>query len=578
MKSSQFLNNTLRQVAVEGADAGHTLLLRGGYVRPLGSGLFSFTPLGLRVKNRIEHILREEMNALGAHEVSLPLVQPAELWSQSGRWDSVGDEMARFEDRGGREMCLAMTHEEAATSLVGEMVHSYRQLPTAIYQLQTKFRDEPRPRGGLLRVREFTMKDAYSFHATAEDLDEFYQRMHVAYERIFKRCGLDVVSVESDQGMMGGSGAHEFMALLSVGEDTILLCDACGYKANRQVAVSRKSELEGLLEAQLEEIATPGASTIEELASFLEVSRAATAKAVLFTAQESDGKEQLVFAVVRGDMELNETKLSNALSGARLRPATEEEISRVGAVPGYASPIGIDKSAVTVVVDEAVVSAPALVAGANRFGYHLKNTKYGRDYVADVVADIAAAAAGDACAHCGSALRAERGIEVGNIFKLGTRYSEAMGVGFHDEHSQRRPFVMGSYGIGPGRLMACVVQAHHDDRGPVWPATLAPFDVVIVQIASAAVITVAETSQELYETLSAKGVRVLLDDRDERPGVKFADADLVGAPIRVVVGEKGLSEGCVEVKRRSEATAMRVDLEEVNALLDSWLVGGARQA
>lgn len=482
MRTSRTLFHTLRHSPADADDTAHSLLLRGGYVRPLAAGLFSFTPLGLRVKRRVEQILREEMEAIGAQEVSLPVVQPAELWRRSGRWDEVGDEMARLEDRSGRQLYLAMTHEEAATDLVDGLVHSYRQLPVAIYQLQTKFRDEPRPRGGLLRVREFTMKDAYSFHATASDLESFYLGMHEAYERIFERCGLEVVSVESDQGMMGGSGAHEFMALAPVGEDTVLLCDSCGYRANGQVARSRKPSAPAAEPGPLEEVPTPGAATIEALAEFLEVPAALTAKAVLFTAEGGPHDGKLVFAVVRGDMELNENKLANAVGASRLRVAAEDEIRAAGAEPGYASPVGLGRRAVVVAVDEAVAGAPSLVAGANKPGYHLLNTRYGRDYDSDVVTDLAAASGGDACVHCSSPLRAERGVEVGNIFKLGTRYSESMGAHFLDASGERRPFHMGSYGIGPARLMATLVHAQHDDHGPIWPTSVAPFDVVITPV------------------------------------------------------------------------------------------------
>lgn len=532
MRTSQMLFHTLRHSPAEADSAGHALLLRGGYIRQVAAGLFSFTPLGLRVKQRIEQILREEMNLLGAQEVS-----------------------------------LARPHEEAATHLVRDMVHSYRQLPVVIYQLQTKFRYEPRARGGLIRVREFTMKDAYSFHANQEDLDEFYDRMHQAYQRIFERCQLEVMAVESDQGMMGGSGAHEFMALLPIGEDTLLLCDNCGYRANQQVARSRKAAASAPEPAPLAEVATPGATTIQALAAQLQIPASATAKAVLFTGVSEAGVQTLLFAVVRGDMELNETKLVNALNVTELRPATEAEIRRVGAEPGYASPIGLAADGVLVIVDEAVAEATALVAGANRHGYHVLNSRHGRDYQADLVADIATADAGDSCVRCGCALRAERGVEVGNIFKLGTKYSESMGAGFLDDHGQNRPFVMGSYGIGPGRLMACIAEAHHDDKGLVWPASVAPFDVAITPIGGAKEPAVAQAAEELYRSLVGAGLEVLLDDRDERAGVKFADTDLVGAPWRVTVAARGVAEGVVEVKGRTEIEARIVPLPEVTGAL-----------
>lgn len=567
MRLTQYLHHTLREAPTEADTEGHALLLRGGYVRQVGAGLFGFTPLGLRVKLRIERILREEMDALGALEMSLPLVQPAELWRESGRWDEIGDEMARFTDRAGRDVCLAMTHEEAATQLVRGMVQSYRQLPVALYQLQTKFRDEPRSRGGLLRVREFTMKDAYSFHASEEDLDDFYQRMHAAYLRVFERCGLEVVAVESDMGMMGGSGAHEFMALLPVGEDTIILCDACGYKANRQVARTRKPELLADEATPLEEVATPGAATIEQLAAYLGVPASATAKAVFLTGTFVGGEERLVFAIVRGDTDLNETKLANAIGSTHLRAATEDEIRSVGAEPGYASPVGIRRESVTVVVDELVARAAGLMAGANRVGYHLRGVAHGRDYQSDLVTDLAAAESGDACSVCGESVRAERGVEVGNIFKLGTRYSQSMNAHFVDEHGERRPFVMGSYGIGPGRVLACIAQVHRDENGPVWPEQVAPFDVEVVSLASSKAPEVAGVAEGLYDSLSADGLAVLIDDREERPGVKFADADLIGAPWRVTVGQRALEDGLVEVKRRSGDEVVRVAVNEVAALI-----------
>lgn len=567
MRLTQYLHTTLRESPAHADTEGHALLLRGGYVRQVGAGLFAYTPLGLRVKRHIERILREEMDALGAHEVSLPLVQPAELWRESGRWDAVGDELARFTDRAGRDLCLAMTHEEAATWLVRGLVSSYRQLPLMLYQLQTKFRDEPRSRGGLLRVREFTMKDAYSFHADAGDLDAFYRRVHAAYLRTFERCGLEVVVVESDEGMMGGSGAHEFMALLDVGEDTIVLCDTCGYRANRQVARSSKEPGAGTDETDMVAVATPGAATIERLAALLGVPAAATAKAVLLTGTLAGGEERLVFAVVRGDTELNETKLARVTGATGLRPATAEEITRVGAVPGYASPVGIDRHGVVVVIDELVAAAAGLVAGANRAGYHLTGVRHGRDYRADVVADIVVAEAGDACSVCGASLRAVRGVEVGNTFKLGTRYSETMDARFVDERGDRRPFVMGSYGIGPGRLLACVAQVHRDEHGLVWPAAVAPFAVEVVAVGGHSAPSVTALAEELYRNLRAEGHDVLLDDRNERPGVAFADADLIGAPWRVTVGRRALEDGSVEMKRRAGGGVLTVPMSEVGATL-----------
>ena len=559
MRASQLFFTTLRDTPV-GADVrSHQLLLRAGYVRQLGAGLFDYLPLGLRVKHRVESIIREEMNAVGGQEVSMPLVQPAELWRRSGRWRGVDESMVRFTDRAGREACLAMTHEEAAADLARQVVSSYRQLPALLYQFQTKFRDELRSRGGLLRVREFTMKDAYSFDRDEAGLEAAYGRMQGAYARIFARCGLEVVAVESDLGIMGGSGGHEFMALLDIGEDTLLLCSGCDYKANQEAATFRKPQVPAEEPRSTEAVATPGARTTKALSRYLGVEEAKTAKAVFFIAR-MDGEERFVFAVLRGDMNLNETKLKNVLGAVQLRPATPEEVRRTGAEPGYASPIDVNRVGVTVVVDDAVPASPNLIAGANREGWHLRNTNYGRDYKADIVADIASAQAGDACPDCGAALEARRGVEVGHIFKLGTRYSEALGATFVDRAGERRPLVMGSYGIGPGRVMACVAEAHSDDAGLVWPREVAPFDGIITALAAAGTPEVAE---RLYHDLTAQEFDVLLDDREERPGVKFKDADLLGLPWRISVGAKELAGRRLELKWRSTGASSFLPLEDI---------------
>ncbi len=563
MKMSALLFQSLRDVPAEAELASHQLLLRGGFVRQVAAGLFDVLPLGMRVLRRLETLLREEMEATGAQEVLLPVVQPAELWQKTGRWDAIGADLARFQDRNGRDYCLGMTHEEVATQLVAGTVQSYRQLPVKIYQLQTKFRDEPRPRGGLIRTREFTMKDAYSFHADEAGLDAYYEEVYRAYLRIFERCGLEVVAVESDTGVMGGRGAHEFMLLTPAGEDTLLLCPSGDYQANRQVAVFGKPGVADEVARGLEEIATPNVTTIEALSLFLGIPKTQTAKAVFLTVEEVTARPSLVFALLRGDMDLSETKLSTLLGVQRLRPATPEEIRAVGAEAGYASPLGIDRSKVTLVVDDAVMTSSNLVAGANRVGWHLLNTNYGRDYQADLVADIAAASAGDACPRCGRALRAERGVEVGNIFKLGTRYSEALGALFSDEAGRKKPLVMGSYGIGVGRLMAAVVEKHHDAAGIVWPAALAPFEVTLLSLADRRHPEVALEADALYERLKHAGCDVLYDDREESPGVKFADADLVGVPVQIVVGRRGLKRGIAEVKARLSGVKVEVALEHL---------------
>ena len=575
MRASRLFFRTLRDAPTEADLPSHKLLLRGGFIKGLAAGIFDYLPLGLRVKRRLETIMREEMEAIGFQEVLLPVVQPAELWRRTGRWDAIGDDMARFRDRGERELCLAMTHEEAMTELVGSVVASYRNLPVKLYQLQTKFRDEPRSRGGLIRVREFTMKDGYSFHADEADLDAFYEEVFAAYERIFRRCGLPVVAVESDNGMMGGSGSHEFMALTPVGEDTIILCEKGDYRANRQVAAFQKPMPDTEDEGVLEKIHTPDATTIEALARFLDVPRSRTAKAVFFMADRPGGEANgeaapsFIFAVVRGDVELNETKLANAVGARGLRPATPEEIRAVGAEPGYGSPLGVDREKMVVVVDDLIPRSPNLVAGANEAGYHYRNVVYGRDFTADLTTDIVAARAGDPCPVCGAALYAERGVEVGNIFKLGTRYSERMGVTFLDSSGDAKPMVMGSYGVGPGRLMASLVEAHHDEDGIIWPVSVAPFTVVLVSLASERTPEVSSAAEKLYKTLLEAGVDVLFDDRDERPGVKFNDADLLGIPLRLTLGAKSLARGVAELKTRRTGETRELELESlVPALRD----------
>ncbi len=568
MRMSRLFFRTLREVPADAESASHRLLLRAGLVHQLAAGIFDFLPLGQRVKAKIEAIMREEMDAIGGQEVSLPLVHPAELWQRSGRWHQIGDDMARFTDRNGRAYCLAMTHEEAMAELVQQVVRSYRQLPLLLYQIQTKFRDEPRPRGGLIRVREFTMKDAYSFDRDQAGLDAFYPRIYQAYFNIFRRCGLDVMAVESDTGMMGGSMAHEFMALTPVGEDTLLLCDACGYRANRQVARFRKPEPPQVPPLLREEVHTPGVDTIAGLARYLGIPEAETAKAIFLVAEmQEEGagerREQFIFAVVRGDMELNETKLANAVGARRLRPATHQEIRAIGAEPGYGSPVGIDRSQALVVVDDLVVHSPNLVAGANRPDYHFRHVNFGRDYQAHVVADIVAAAEGHGCIRCGSPLRAARGIEVGNIFKLGTRYSQAMGATYLDEAGNARPIVMGSYGIGSGRLLASIIEQNHDEYGIIWPITVAPYQVSLVSLFTERTPQVVAAADRFYEALTGAGVEVLYDDRDERAGVKFNDADLLGIPIRLTVGARGLAEGLVELKLRRSGEGRSVAVAEL---------------
>lgn len=565
MRMSRQFSTTRRESPADAEIASHELLVRAGFIRQHAAGIFSYMPLAKRSLDKIETILREEMNAIGGQELEMPVVNPASLWKESGRWYSFGSELARFKDRGGRDMVLATTHEEAVTDILRREVKSYRQLPMLVYHIQTKWRDDPRPRAGLIRVREFTMKDSYSLDRDEEGLDEQYRNHYQAYFNIFHRCDLPVIAVGADVGMMGGSLAHEFMYLTPAGEDTLMICESCGYAANRQIAIFRKPEPEQEEAGPREEVATPDSKTIEALANYLEVPKSKTAKAVFLTATITEGKEdreQVVLAIVRGDMDLNETKLSNAVGAKSLRPATEAEIKSVGAVPGYASPRGLEYA--LVVVDDLIPESPNLVAGANREGYHERNVNYGRDFEADIVTDLVAAEAGYACPDCGEPLTAERGVEVGNIFKLGTRYSASMEATFLDEDGKEHPVVMGSYGIGTGRLLASIAEEYRDEEGLMWPITVAPYELHLVALRGG-----EERAEELYEALVSAGREVLYDDRDESPGVKFADADLIGIPIRVTVSERSLEAGGAEIKRRDQDEEEIVPLDEASSRLQS---------
>lgn len=559
MRMSQLFGCTLREPPADAQIASHRLLVQAGFIRQLGAGIFSYLHMARRSMSKIEDILRQEMNAIGGQEITMPVVHPADIWQETGRWYEIGAEMARFHDKNGRDMVLAMTHEEVVADLVRTEIQSYKQLPRLIYHIQTKWRDDPRPRAGLIRVREFTMKDSYSLDADWEGLDVQYSAHYQAYFNIFHRCGLEVVAVKSDVGMMGGKMAHEFMYLTPIGEDTILMCDACGYTANRQIARFRKPTLAEEQPQPLEKVATPDMTTIAGLAEFLGIPESRTAKVLFRVATIAEGRrdiDKLVFAVVRGDMDVNETKLANVLKAKSLRPARDEEIRTAGAVPGYASPVGMEN--VTIVVDDLIPQSPNLVAGANADGYHLLNVNYGRDYRADVVADITVAEEGYACPDCGEAMRASKGVEVGNIFKLGTRYSESIGCTFLDGDGQVQPVVMGSYGIGVGRLLACVAEEYHDEQGLIWPVTVAPYHVYLVALRGG-----EQAAERLYTDLRCANVEVLYDDRDERAGVKFNDADLIGIPIRLTVSKRSLEAGGVELKLRRDSERAIVPQPEI---------------
>ncbi len=563
MRMSKLFSQTLRNAPGDAEVVSHQLLVRAGFIRQLAAGIFSYLPLARRTMTKIENILREEMNAIEGQEVTMPVVHSADIWQETGRWYQIGSEMGRFHDKNGRDMVLAMTHEEVVADLVRKEIQSYRQLPAMIYHIQTKWRDDPRPRAGLIRVREFTMKDSYSLDADWEGLDKQYRAHYQAYFNIYNRCGVPAVAVGSDVGMMGGSMAHEYMYLTPIGEDTLLLCDACGYTANRQIAEFQKIAAEPEEAKALEKVATPNTKTIEDLANFLNIPTAKTAKAVFMIAtitEDTEDVEKFVFAVVRGDMDVNETKLANAVKAKDLRPAHDEEIQAIGATAGYGSPIGV-KGAL-IVVDDAIPTSPNLVAGANEDGFHFLNVNFGRDYQADIVADIAAAQDGDLCPRCGKAMHTSRGVEIGNIFKLGTKYTEALGATFLDKDGKEKPVIMGSYGIGVGRLLACIAEEHNDEHGLILPITIAPYQVHLVNLSKK-----SNAAEELYQTLQSNGIEVLFDDRDGSPGVKFNDADLLGLPLRITVGDRSLKKGGVEVKRRAGGDAKLVPLDDIVSML-----------
>jgi len=564
MRTTQLFGQTLRDAPSDADVISHQLLVRAGFIRQLGAGIFSYLHPAKRSITRIENIIREEMNAIGGQEISMPVIHPADIWKETKRWYQIGSEMGRFTDKNNHDMVLAMTHEEVVADLVRREIQSYKQLPKMIYHIQTKWRDDPRPRSGLIRVREFTMKDSYSLDKDPEGLETQYQAHYQAYLNIFERCGLPVLTIQSDSGMMGGSIAHEFMYLTPVGEDTILFCTDCGYTANRQVAKFKKQPLPVEILMDIKKVQTPDAHSIETLSKFLNIPKEKTAKAVFFIAEIQNHKlmeKKLVFAMVRGDMDINETKLSNAIKARSIRAAIDEEIMAIGAVPGYASPVGLEN--ILVIIDDIIPESANLVSGANEEGYHLINVNYPRDFSASLVADIASANEGCGCPDCGSALSSSRGVEVGNIFQLGTRYSEAMGCNYLDHEGKPKPVYMGSYGIGIGRLLACIVEEHHDLDGIIWPVSVAPFQVHLILLRGKGDAESEATAENLYEELLATGIEVLFDDGTDSPGVKFKNADLIGCPIRITVSDRARSQGGVEIKLRDQQNRRIISLYEI---------------
>lgn len=549
MRLSQQYAPTLKEDPADAEIASHRLLVRAGMIRKVAGGVYTFLPLGMRVLTKIENIVREEMNAIGAHEILMPALQPGELWHESGRWNDYGPELMRMQDRHGRGFCLGPTHEELVTSIVRSELRSYRQLPMTLYQIQTKFRDEIRPRFGLLRSREFIMKDAYSFHSSQESLQKTYDEMYDAYGRICERCGLDYRPVVADGGQIGGSVTCEFHALAEAGEDELVYCPDCDYAANNEAGVCHAHAAE-YPASECKQIETPGVSSIESLAKFLGIEESATVKAMV--GKDTDGAVVALF--IPGDHELNEIKAQRAVNGFEL--LTDEELEAAGLHKGSIGPKNLPEG-IKVIADVNLKGIERWVVGANVDGFHFVGAKHGEDFQVDEWADLSLVKPGDSCPKCGAALQGARGIEVSQVFQLGDKYSKTMGAVYSDENGVDKNFLMGCYGVGVSRTLAAIVEQHNDEDGIIWPMSVAPAHVCVIPltVGDEEVFPVAE---RIAKELAEQGLEVVLDDRDERAGVKFADADLIGWPVQVVVGKRGVKEGVVEVKRRGESEKTKV--------------------
>ena len=543
MKASQLYAPTLRETPAEAEVVSHQLMLRAGMLRKAAGGVYTYLPLALRVLKKIENIVRQEMDAKGGQELLMPIIQPAEMWLETGRWNVYGDEMFRLKDRHNRDFCLGPTHEEMITTLVRSDIRSYRQLPLMLYQIQNKYRDEIRPRFGLMRGREFIMKDLYSFDRDEKGLDESYNKMYDAYSRVFTRCGLTFRAVEADGGAIGGSGTHEFMVIADSGEAAIVYCPECDYAANVE-----KAELQPIIapEESLEtfaEVDTPGAKTIKAVAEYLNIPAEKTIKTLAYQTEKG-----IVLALVRGDHEANEIKIRNLLNCLELELADEKALAeQTASTPGYIGPVGIKD--ITVIADSTVMKMYNAVCGANKLDKHYINVNAGRDFKPTIVADIRLVQESDPCSHCGTPLKTARGIEVGQVFKLYTKYSKALSASFLDENGRDVPMVMGCYGIGVSRTMAATIEQHNDENGIVWPVAIAPYQVIVIPVNTKD----AEQkllAEKIYTELNSNGVETVLDDRNERPGVKFKDADLIGYPLKITIGPKAINENIIEVKVR----------------------------
>ena len=566
MRFSRLFGKTLREDPADAETASHRLLLKAGMIHQVSAGVYSYLPLAHRSMRKIETIIRHEMDAAGAQELLMPALQPLEVWQQTGRAEAFGENLFRLQDRRERNLVIAPTHEEVITALVKRFVSSYRDLPVTLYQIQTKFRDEARPRAGLIRVREFAMKDAYSFDPDEETLDASYDRMVEAYQNIFRRCGLPAMVVEADSGAIGGKDSQEFILPTPSGEDTVLFCSQCDYAANAERAQGVKPPQEVEPEQPVEEVHTPGIKTIAELSAYLGIPPNKTLKAVFCVA---DG--EVVFVSIRGDLEVNEVKLKNALKANGLRLATSDEVEAAGLVAGSAS--ALELKGIRSVADDSINLGSNFVVGANRPDYHLKNANQPRDFQPDLITDIAVAEVGQGCPRCGGTLESTRGIEVGHVFKLGTFFTDTLGVTYLDREGRQRPVTMGCYGIGVGRLLAAAIEQNHDDKGIIFPPAIAPYQVHLIGLQSNSP-TVREEAEVLEQRLEQAGLEVLYDDREESPGSKFNDADLLGLPVRVVVSDRTLREQAVEVKPRKNEKPSLVPRDQavakVKELLEQW--------
>lgn len=566
MRFSKLFGKTLRQVPAEAESVSHQLLLRAGMIQQVAAGIYSYLPMGWRVFKKIEQIIREEMDSAGGQELMLPALQPLELWEKSGRGSSFGKTLFTLVDRKEHKLTLGPTHEEVITELVHRYVQSYRDLPMLLYQLQTKFRDEPRPRGGLLRVREFIMKDLYSFDVDEAGLNISYQNMLQAYKNVYRRCGLSAVLVEADSGAIGGKESHEFIVTAETGEDEIAYCTNCDYAANLEKASSKKLKLDIEPSLPLEEISTPGLKSIEEVANFVGVPTNRTLKAVFYSADD-----ELIFVVIRGDYEVNETKLKKLLKSSELRLATETEVKAANLVAGSASPVGI--RGLKIIADDSITLGSNFVAGANKADTHLKNVNYPRDFTVNLITDIAKVRPGDQCLRCNQPLLITFGIEVGHVFKLGTFLSEKLEAFFLDSEGKTRPIVMGSYGIGLGRLLAAVVEQNHDNKGIVWPLSIAPYQVYLCPLYGESQ-EIIQTAEKLYADLNYEGIEVLFDDRNESPGVKFNDADLLGIPLRLTISPRTLESKNAEIKWRHQKQSQMLPLVGITPKIKELLQAG----